>query len=119
MPRKTVYALLGILALFASVLAWRFLQPDEVDASKIFEAAQRYTRETRLRGLIIPPTVSMQELIDGKQLDPADVSGLSGAEVTISLLADMNDPQAVIIRARFPDGHEIWTLADGTVQSKP
>lgn len=119
MPRKKFYTALVLLVLLASVFTWKFLQPEKVDASKIFEAAQTYTRETKAQGLMIPPVVSMQELINRKLLNPADVRGLSGAEVTVSLTANKNDPQAIIIRARFPDGHEILTLADGSVQSKP
>ncbi len=117
MSRKTAYTVLALFVLVAAVFVFVFLQPEKVDAPKIFSAAQGYTRGLKAQGLPIPPTVTLEELLEHKLLAPADVSGLKGANVTVSLTANVNDPQAVLIRAVFPDGHEIVTLADGTVRS--
>lgn len=117
MSRKTAYSGLALIVLIAGFLAYLFLQPETVDAQNIFSAAQAYTRKLKAQGLPIPPTVTLKELMENKLLAPADVSGLKGATVTVSLTANVNDPQAVLIRAVFPDGQEIVTLADGTVRS--
>ncbi len=119
MSRKTVYTGLLVVAIAAVILILASSREGTVDAPKIFAAAQSYTRELREQGLFIPPTVTLQELIDRKLLNPSDVSGFVGAEVLISLTLNPNDPQAVLMRVRFPDGQEIVTMADGSVQSLP
>lgn len=119
MSRKTAYAILSIDVIAAVLLIFAFSKPGTVDAVSIFSAAQAYTRDLQRQGINVPPTVQLQELIDRKLLKPEDVSGFAGAEVTVSLTANSNDPRAVLIRARFPDGQEIVTLADGTIQSTP
>ena len=116
MNRKTAYAILSLVVIAAVLLVFAFSQPGTVDAAKIFSAAQAYTRDLQRQGISVPPTVQLKELIDRKLLKPEDVSGFAGAEVTVSLTADPNDPRAVLIRARFPDGQEIVMLTDGTVR---
>ncbi|MEJ0089403.1 MAG: hypothetical protein WDM80_06630 [Limisphaerales bacterium] len=40
-------------------------------------------------------------------------------DVTISLKTDEADPQAILMRARLPDGSVTALMADGSVQGLP
>ena len=109
-----------IIAVFIVAIVTFFLTSNrpvgQVNALKIVNATKLYTADLQARGLTVPPTVSLQDLIDRGMLDASDVSGFSGMEVTVNLSINDTNPQAVLIRARLPDGAEIVTLADGSVQ---
>ena len=93
-------------------------QNDKVDAKNIFNAAQTYTREMRGQGRTVPDSVNMKDLIALGLLKTSDVAGFSGADVTIYLTANPNDPVAVLMRARFQDGQEMLVLGDGSIRAK-
>lgn len=93
--------------------------PEHVNASKIISAAKHYAASREARGLPVPSSVSLQELISQRLLDASDVSGFAGMEVTINLSTNESHPQEVLIRARFSNGYEIVTLADGSIQQVP
>jgi len=87
-----------------------------VNAPRIIAAAKAYADSLKTQGLPVPATVSLPDLISRKLLTEADVSGLAGLEVTVSLSVEEANPQLVLARARLPDGREIVALADGSVQ---
>ena len=91
-------------------------QTGHVDGVKILAATRTYTADLKGRGLTIPSTVSLQELINHHFLSASDVSGFNGMDVTVNLSADYSRPQDILIRARLTNGQEIVTLADGSVQ---
>ena len=91
--------------------------PGKVDGQKIMTALQSYTADLRAHGQAMPATVSLHDLISKGWLKPEDVSGFSGMEVTISLIASESNPQDVMMRVRMQDGSEIVGMADGSVQS--
>ncbi len=93
--------------------------PVIVDGQKIVAAMAAYAGELKSRGLQVPPTVSLKDLIALRYLNAADVSGLKGLEVTVNLQADPSRPQDVLIRAQLPGGEEMVTFVDGTVQQIP
>jgi hypothetical protein len=87
-----------------------------VDGSKILSALKIYKNDLKRQGMEVPAWVSVKELITRGLLNEADVRGLSGINVSVSLSADESSPQDVLVRARLPDGHEIVALGDGSVQ---
>lgn len=89
---------------------------ERVDAVKVLSAARAYAHDLKEKGLVVPPTVTLQELIGLGLLHPADVSGFNGIEVSVSLTVDPSRLQDVLMRARLPDGRELVVLADGSVQ---
>ena len=91
-------------------------QPGRVDALKILAATRTYTADLKARGVAIPASVSLQELINRRLLTTSDVSGFNGMDVTVNLSADDSHPQDILIRARLANGQEIVALADGSVQ---
>ncbi|HWQ92812.1 MAG TPA: hypothetical protein VN673_14140 [Clostridia bacterium] len=66
-----------------------------------------------------PQPSPLQELIDRQLLTASDVSGFTGMQVTVTLSAESQNPQEILIRARLADGHEIVALADGSVHQLP
>ena len=89
-----------------------------MDAQKIYAAAQTYTRELKRQGRAIPESVNLKELIARGLLQTSDATGFAGSEVTVSLTANLNDPNAVLMIARFPDGQELLAMGDGSIQVK-
>ena len=67
----------------------------------------------------MPDTVSLRELVSGGYISAADVHAFDGMDVTISLKTDEADPQAILMRARSPDGSVTVLMADGSVQGLP
>ena len=125
MKRKTKKATLAartliVIAVLAVAIVVYFAsstrQTGQVDAVKIVKATRTFTADLKARGLTVPATVSLQELIDRGLLSASDVSAFSGMDVTVYLSAENNNPQNILLRARLPDGAEIVTLADGSVQ---
>jgi len=103
---------------FSQSGTFKFPQSGKVNAQKIFTAAQTYTRDLKRQGIKIPDLVNLKELIARGLLQPSDVAGFAGAEVTVSLIANPNEPNTVLMRALFPDGQEMLTMGDGSVQLK-
>ena len=96
--------------------AYSSRHPDHVNSLKLITAAKAYAVALKGEGSPVPTSVSMKELITRGLLTEGDVPGFAGLEVTISLSVDEMHPQDVLARVRFPDGHEMVALVDGSVQ---
>lgn len=107
-----------ILAASLTYLASPRLAPGRVDAARLLVAARTYADDLKARNVPVPAAVSLDELLARKLVTEAEVSGFDGMEVTVSLTANASRPQEILIRARMADGHEVVTLADGSVQSR-
>jgi hypothetical protein len=121
MKRILMTGLVG--AVVATIVSLVYLasidrRPGHVDAVKLLSAAQIYARDLKAKGVTVPPSVSLEELIARDLLRREDVSGFDGIEVTVSLTVDPSRPQDVLMRARLRDGHEVVALADGSVHTK-
>jgi len=90
-------------------------RPGHVDAVRVLAAAQTYAHDLKTKGVAVPPSVTLEELIRRGLLRPADVSGFKGMEATVSLTVDPSRPQDILMRARLRDGQEMVALADGSV----
>lgn len=119
-------ALIGLGILVVVVLAGSLLymgalnrQAKPVNAAKIVAAAKIYGAGLKARGAFVPKVVPLQVLIDQRLLKPSDVSGFAGMDVSVSLSADMNRPQEVLIEARLANGQTMVLLADGSIRQSP
>ncbi|MCW5551199.1 MAG: hypothetical protein KIS67_03425 [Verrucomicrobiae bacterium] len=118
MEARQRWAILGgvvVVAVIAVLLLVPRAPQGQVDARRLFEAIQGYTQQARASGTPVPATVALQELLARGLLQPQDVSGFDGMEVTVALKADPTDPDAVLMEARAPDGYRIVLLVDGRV----
>jgi hypothetical protein len=84
--------------------------------SKVLAAANAYSISLKNQGLWVPASVTLQELGMRGFLQPSDVAGFEGMQVTISLRPDESQPQDALMRVRLPDGQEVVALGDGSVQ---
>ena len=64
----------------------------------------------------IPKTVSLNELLTGGYLKPADVAPFQGLDAVLELTSDASNPQTVLMRVHMPDGSDLVLLGDGTAQ---
>ena len=119
MKQKIIVVALLIAVVAAILLIYVKAPVAQVDAPKIFAAAQNYTRDLTKQGLVIPNSVDLKELIARGYLQASDVAGFAGCDVTVALIANSNDPRSVLMRARFPDGQELLTMGNGSIQAKP
>jgi hypothetical protein len=87
-----------------------------VTAAKIFIAARSYAAGLKAKGVPVPASVSAKTLIDQGLLPSPDVSGFTGAGVTVNLAADQSRPRDVLFLAKGQNDTEFITLVDGTVQ---
>ena len=122
----TVLGLLAIATLLILVLSrppaippstWSALQA--LSRPRIAAAVQAFGRDRRPRGSVLTNTVSLKELLSGGYLQTADVRGLEGKDVTISLAAGDATPSTVWIAVRENDGSQIGLLGDGKIAVLP
>lgn len=119
-PMKRILAAVAVFVVAVAVASLVYLgysgrSTAQVNSLKLLAASRAYAESFRSRGMTVPATVDVKELISRGLVTEADVSGFAGMEVTINLLADNSDPKSVLILARLPDGREFVTLTDGSV----
>lgn len=120
--RRIWIALVGALALMAAVALIHFSATDTGPAQReymvVMEAARLHGQDLRARGLPVPASVTLKELLQKGLVREELVSGLSALDVTVSLATDEIDPAGVLMRVRFPDGSEIVAMGDGSVHQR-
>jgi hypothetical protein len=121
MKRYLTFIAAVALVLVVGGLAYSLLvvtsrEPPPLNGGAVLQAAQHYAADLRKQGLALPATVTAQELARRGFLNPADLRGFDGVEITLNLRADENRPQDILARARLADGSEIFALGDGSVQ---
>jgi len=119
MKRTHAVAAILVIAVVAIVASFWFIHPSpgQVNGPKILNAAQAYAHDLHAHGLPVPATVALGELVTNGLVQPDDVSGFAGMEVTVSLTATGSNPQDVLMRVRLQDGSEMVALADGSVHA--
>ena len=118
MKRPWIIIVIATGAIIGLIYLTLFKPRKQFDAAKIFTAAQTYTRTLRATHSKIPPTVNLKTLIERGFLRPNDVKSFDGLDVTISLLGDPSNPQAVLMRVHFPDGQDLVVVGDGSIQNQ-
>jgi hypothetical protein len=120
--RPLLLFLASVIAVLAAVwLAltsyWQHRRFDFNDAPKLIAAMQAYGQNCVAERKPLPPSVSLQELVNAGYLTTADVRAFDGMDVTISLRA--THPQDELMRVRMRDGTVALLLADGSVSNMP
>ena len=82
-------------------------------------AVESYSRDYVSRGQPFPSSVTLQDLVNGGYISAKEVQPFDGIEVTIYPTVNHSNPQAILVRARMPDGVQIVARADGSVQQLP
>ncbi len=90
--------------------------PGMGEYSRVVTAAKSYGSGLRAQGLAVPDAVTLEELLKKGLLNPADVKGFDGMQVTVSLKVSETQAQEAIMRVRLPDGSEYTAIGDGSVQ---
>ena len=86
---------------------------------RVQAAVQGFARDRKAGGKPLPAAVALQDLVSGGYLRADEVSGLNGAQATVTLDADESAPSMIWIRVQFPDGCSFAELADGSIQALP
>jgi hypothetical protein len=120
MRRKSIViaVIAGAIALACIVYFFYPNRPSgSLNAARILAARQVYVANLKAKRVPVPPTVSVQELINRQLLTPSDVSGFTARDVTVSLASENRwSPDTVLIRARLADGSQVVLLGNGSIQ---
>lgn len=111
----------GIIYIFVIVPATAVnpIKPISGDtAFRIVGASKAYANALQARGLPVPTSVPISELVKPGLLQPQDVSAFQGLDASIVLKTNgaVYLPQTELMRVRMSDGSEILLFADGSVQ---
>ncbi len=98
---------------------WQLNQTVSYDAAKLISAMHVFGRDLSQRGLPLPATVSLRELVEAGYIGANDVRVFEGVEVTIALTADESRSQDCLIRMKMADGSVCALLVDGSVHTLP
>lgn len=86
---------------------------------RVQAAVEGFTRDRKARGIQLPATVTLQDLVSGAYLRAGEVAGLSGTQTTVAVDVNESTPAMIWIRVRFPDGCSFAEMADGSIQGLP
>ena len=108
------------MALLSSALISSVLTRDNealpVSGVRLVAALSEWGRGFRARGVPLPATVSLDDLIRLGHLKREDARSFDGASLTFHTDVDETKPQGVLIEARMTDGTWLAILGDGSVQ---
>jgi hypothetical protein len=116
--RGTIFGVVAIAALVSVTLTACSDRKEAVfdSAPKLIAAAQAFARDHQAGEQPLPPTVSLRELLESGYLEATEVRAFEGMEVEISLTADAEELQQILVSAQLPDGSKIALLGNGSVQ---
>ena len=122
MKRKHLFLLLAavvvaIVGIYFGLSAY-WQRPQPVDGPAIAQAVAAFCRYQQSRGVPLPKSITLQELVTGGFLEREAIRGFGDVTVTISLEVDEKNPQSILMQARLPDGSRVEALGDGSVQMK-
>lgn len=88
----------------------------KIDPHRYISALQEYSDDLKDRGVSLPESIPMKELLQQGYLTFREVEPYAGAEVYYHTKLDENSPGAVLFEAHMPDGTVFTALNDGSVQ---
>ncbi len=88
-------------------------------AFRIVAASKAYANALHSRGLPVPASVPVSELVRPGLLEARDVIAFEGLDASIVLKTNgaVYLPQTVLMRVRMGDGSDVVLYADGSVQT--
>ena len=86
------------------------------DLPGLLSAMQAYSRDLTNRGLPLPQSGSLNDLVSHGYISSNSVRAFDGMEARVWFGVSEAEPQKVLISAGKPEGIVIATLADGSVQ---
>jgi hypothetical protein len=101
---------------FGLTVYWQ--RPQPVDGPAIAQAVAAFCRNQRSRGVALPKSITLQELVTNGFLEREAIRGFGDVTITISLEVNEKNPQSILMQARLPDGSRVEALGDGSVQLK-
>jgi hypothetical protein len=128
--RTAVFAVLGLLVITVLILlictsrppvappsTWAALQA--LSRSRIATAVAAFSRDRKLHEVGPTNSVPLKELLTGGYVQAAEVRGLEGKDVRVSLAPEKATASMVWISVREPDGSELGVLGDGSMAVAP
>jgi hypothetical protein len=116
-PSGVLLAIVLAVAVASLLIMISRLTPvGRVDVPKLIAAVKTYVEQLRSTGAAVPAEVSLDQLIARGFLTSNDVAGFTGTKVSVTVAADPQNLNQVLMRARQPNGEEIVALNDGSVQ---
>ena len=94
------------------VAAFQTLSWDRVDP-----AIQKFAQDRKATNGVVPPTVSLYELVSSGYLPPQDAEAFAGAPVVFHTVANENFPELIRAETRLSDGQIVLLLIDGGIQA--
>jgi hypothetical protein len=85
------------------------------DFPGLLSAMKAYSRDHTNRGLPLPQSVSLDDLVSHGYISRNSVRAFEGMETRVWFGVSETEPQKVLMSARQPDGSVIATLANGSV----
>ena len=86
------------------------------DLPGLLSAMKAYSRDLTNRGLPLPQSLSLDDLVSHGYISSNSVRAFEGMEARVWFGISETEPQKVLMSARQPDGSVSATLADGSVQ---
>jgi hypothetical protein len=106
--------MVGVLA--GTILGCRSQKPKQFeDFPALLSALQTFSKDHTKRAQPLPATVSLGELVRGGYISSNAVAAFDPMEVRIWLGVTENQPQAIMMCARLPDGDMNVVFADASV----
>jgi hypothetical protein len=115
--------LLPAALLLTLAAGWFYLQitdtgPDMAAYGRVLKAAEAYRQDLAAKGDPIPPSVTLEQLLEHGSIQPREIRGFDGMAVIVSLARPEGQPPGeMLMRVRMPNGDEIAVLANGSVQT--
>jgi hypothetical protein len=85
------------------------------DLPGLLSAMQAYSRDLTNRGLSLPQSVSLDDLVSHGYISSNSVRAFEGMEARVWFGVSETEPQKVLMSARLADGSVSAALADGSV----
>jgi hypothetical protein len=118
--RILIFGAIGVAVVVALMLVasayWQRRQTPFQNLPGLITALQAFVRDQTRAGQRLPTEIPLSDLVRGGYLTTNDVRAFEGMDVAFSTQVDDRQPQAILVRARMPDGQFICALADGSVQ---
>ena len=118
--RRLTFATIAALVLVGVgvvvFLPFRYRQQSLVNGDRFTTALAQYVKDLRSHGQPLPPSITLDALVQSGYLQLEDAKPFEGVTVIFHSDANESHPQSLLVEAHMPDGFVLAVLADGSVQ---